>query len=285
MSVIGEPKISFKAGQIASYMSAWKHITHDPWVLHIVNGFNLPFVRIPIQTKEPFPYKLSDQEKISADLEISKLLDKGVLEIVSDTIGQVISNIFLRPKKDGSHRMILDSTWVNKHIEYVHFKMTSLNSAKDMMRKNCYMASIDLKDAYYSVPIAYNDRKFLRFRWKGVLYQYSVMPNGLACAPRYFTKLLNPVFGYLRKNGHECFQYIDDSFIVAESYKKCKHSVDQVKSVLQSLGFIVHEDKSIVKPVTSLKFLGFELNSQNMTVSLTEDKIQKFRRASSDLLA
>ena len=47
------------------------------------------------------------------------------------------------------------------------------------------MASVDLKDAYYSVPIASEDRKFLKFEWKGDYYQYTCLPNGLACAPRW----------------------------------------------------------------------------------------------------
>ena len=280
MSVSGE----FKAGQIASYKYAWKQITHDPWILHVVSGFNIPFVEIPIQNREPFPYKLSDLEKQAADVEIEKLLKKRVLEKVEDIPGQVISNIFFRPKKDGSFRMILDLTWVNKFVEYQHFKMCSLGTAKDMLRRNCWMASIDLKDAYYSVPVAFQDRRFLRFRWKGVLYQYSVMPNGLACAPRFFTKLLNPVFAYLRSNGHECFQYIDDSFIVADTYNDCIDSLKEVVQVLQSLGFVIHPDKSVFQPNTTITFLGFALDSQEMVVSLTKDKVEKFCRAGIQLL-
>ena len=31
------------------------------------------------------------------------------------------------------------------------------------------MSSIDLKDAYYSVPIGKDHQKFLKFEWKGVI--------------------------------------------------------------------------------------------------------------------
>ena len=284
MSVQGEKISTFKAGQISHYMYSWKQITHDPWVLEIVRGFRLPFMEIPVQFREPNPYKLSDIEKQSASSEISKLLKKGVLEEVFDTPGQVVSNIFLRPKKDGTYRMILDLTWLNKFIEYQHFKMCSLGTAKEMMRFKCFMASVDLKDAYYSVPIALSDRKYLRFRWNNVLYQYSVMPNGLACAPRYFTKLLNPVFAYLRQQGHECFQYIDDSFIVADTIEKCNESVTALTETLGALGFMIHPDKSVLQPTNELKFLGFELNSHSMKISLTPDKTQKFLTAAFQLL-
>ena len=39
-------------------------------------------------------------------------------------------------------------------VEYHHFKMDTLESVVKIMKPDCYMASIDLKDAYYTVAIA-----------------------------------------------------------------------------------------------------------------------------------
>ena len=64
------------------------------------------------------------------------------------------------------------------------------------------MASTDLKDAYYTVPVEKEHRKFLRFEWEGQLWQFNCMPNGLALAPRKFTKRMKPVFTTLRERGH-----------------------------------------------------------------------------------
>ena len=110
------------------------------------------------------------------------------------------------------------------------------------------------------------------------------MPNGLACAPLYFTKLLNPVFAHLRKQGHECFQYIDDTFIIADDNDKCTESVQAVSQLLKQLGFVVHPDKSVFIPSKSLNFLGFDLSSENMTITLSKEKEDKFLRASNQLL-
>ena len=49
--------------------------------------------------------------------------------------------------------MILNLKTFNTSLEYCHFKMDTLKSALALMRPPCYMASIDLKHAYYSVPI------------------------------------------------------------------------------------------------------------------------------------
>ena len=64
------------------------------------------------------------------------------------------------------------------------------------------MASIDLKDAYYSVPIAQANQKYLKFQWENKLYVFTCFPNGLAFCPRKFTKLLKPVYSVLRQLGH-----------------------------------------------------------------------------------
>ena len=199
----------FKVGQIADKLSEWKKLSSDPWLLENVKGVKLPFIETPYQEREPSPYRLSKEE-----MEFS----------------EIISNVFLRGNKDGGHRLILDLTWLNLHLEYEHFKMRSLQTAKDLMRKECWLGSIDLKDAYYSVPVHVEYRKYLRFRWKGRLMQFKVLPNGLACAPRYFTKILVPAFASLREKGYKCFPYIDDSFIVADGQERCEEAVRELAS-------------------------------------------------------
>ena len=64
-----------------------------------------------------------------------------------------LSIIFSRLIKDGSHRTILNLKQFNELVEYHHFKMDMLETAIDMMKPSCYMASVDPKDVYYMVPI------------------------------------------------------------------------------------------------------------------------------------
>lgn len=93
--------------------------------------------------------------------------------------------------------------------------MESLQTAIDLCTLGCFMGSLDLSDAYYSVPV--NDhRKFLRFRWEGELLQCICLPNGLAQAPRKLTKILKPVFARLQEMGHSCFGYLDDMFTMGD---------------------------------------------------------------------
>jgi hypothetical protein len=72
--------------------------------------------------------------------------------------------------------------------------MENISSLIDLFRPNDFIATIYLKDAYFTVPIHADHSKFLRFRWNGLLYEFIVLPFGLASAPRVFTKLMNLLF-------------------------------------------------------------------------------------------
>lgn len=110
-------------------------------------------------------------------------------------------------KKDCRYRIILDLSELNECIEYHHFKMDTLNTVVDLITPGCYMASIDLKDAYYTVPIAESHRNFLKFRWGRSLWQFKALPNCLSARSCLFTKLLKPPLATLRARALNCCMY------------------------------------------------------------------------------
>ena len=108
--------------------------------------------------------------------------------------GEFIPPIFLRPKKNKKYRMILNLKKLNKHIAHIHFEMDTLQSCINLMNKNCYMGSLYLTYAYYSVSISPESQKYLKFKVGCQLYKFITLPNGLSSAPRIFTKLMKPVY-------------------------------------------------------------------------------------------
>lgn len=274
---------NFKAGSIASHLTHWKQITADPWILDTVKGLKISFVNEVTQRFEPRPFRFDDEERNAIDIQLQKFLKKEIIVPTTWEQGQFVSNIFSRPKPDGSVRIILDLSKLNDEVEKLHFKMTSLQTAIDMIRSGCFMASVDLRDAYYSVLVHVSHQKFLKFCWNGQLFKFRGMPNGLTSAPRTFTKILIPVFSYLRELGHECFGYIDDTFIVADSYDEAFQSCQQLAINLDRLGFVIHEGKSVMTPQQEIIFLGFKIDSVAMLVLPTQGKVDKFLRAVNQL--
>ena len=151
-------------------------------------------------------------------------------------------------------------------------KMDTLATALALVNNNCYMVSLDLKDAYYSVPVRKEHRKLLRFEWKGHVFEYNVLPNGLALAPRLFTKLMKPVFAFLRLKGHTSTVFLDDSLLIGMTKRQCQENVMDTLETLCKLGFIVHPKKSVFQPTTKIQYLGVIIDSVAMTVTLTPER-------------
>ena len=134
---------------------------------------------------------------------------------------------------------------------------------------------MDLSNAYFSVPVATSDRSYLKSLLKKEFYQFVVLPNGLSSAPRIFTKVLKPVYVHLRKLGFVESGYIDDSFLMADSYDTCSDNVRVTKQLLKSVGFSINFAKSMLTPRQEMEHLGFVLDSQTMTVAVTKEEQDK----------
>ena len=146
------------------------------------------------------------------------------------------------------------------------------------------MASIDLKDAYFSVPIYKNFVDYFKFIWEKQIYAFVALPNGFRDAPRLFTKIMKPIFGNLRQRGHSSVVYIDDSYLQGQTYEQCKLNVMITVRVLIALGFTIHPIKSILDPVREMVFVGFVINSVDMTLRITEEKRMKIKKLCLSLL-
>lgn len=91
--------------------------------------------------------------------------------------------------------MILNLKKFNESVEYHHFKMDSFEKSLSLTKKKrMFLATLDLRHAYYSVHMAEEHQKYLCFRWKDKILQYTCLPNGLASAPRLFTNIMKPFF-------------------------------------------------------------------------------------------
>ena len=202
------------------------------------------------------------------------MIRKKAISQTSSTNILHVSNIFPRPKKDGGTRTIINLKNLNKFIPYEHFKMESLENIKHLLKKGDLMVKIDLKDAYWSVPISKKSQNMMAFSWEGNLYKFLVMAFGLGPAPRIFTKIMKVPISILRKLSIRILIYQDDMLIMAESLLRIQTARDTTLYLLQNLGFSINWDKSILTPLPRLEFLGMIVDSHLMTISLPEGKVR-----------
>ena len=240
-------------------------------------GYKPEFYRLqPIQIGKVRPTVLNSEAEAALDQQIQTFLIRDVLVESHHEFAEFISPVFLREKKNGTFRMILNLKELNRFIAYHHFKMDNIESCIHLMKPMYFTASIDLSDAYFSVPVDPSHQKYLNFLWKGRLYQFTCLAQGLSCAPRVFTKLLKPMYSHLRLNGHVSSCYLDDSLLEGDSHDACLSNVQDTLSLLGDLGFCPNLAKSVVQPTQVLEHLGFILNSLDMSVSITDYNFRKF---------
>lgn len=272
------------AGRLKQFLKEWENITKDRYILNVIRGFKIPFKSLPIQINEPGIGNYSDEEKHLIDESIVKLLSTGAVVNSQDEEGQFVSRIFTVPKPDGSRRPIINLKYLNSFIDNPHFKMESIKTAMSLLSENCFMAVIDLKDAYHAIRIDDEFQKFLKFRWNGKLYKYTCLPFGLCLAPWLYTKLNKPIVSYLRSQGVILVSYLDNTMIIGRNFHELKYGLELTLDLFRKLGLIVNVEKSQLNPSTCVRFLGFELNSKSMQITLPVEKRQKVLRKCSDIL-
>ena len=94
------------------------------------------------------------------------MLHKQIIKETTHESTEFVSPIFIVKKPEGGTRLILNLKELNEFVKYEHFKMDGIKTIINMVKRNCFMATIDLKDAYYSVAISRQLRNFLNLNGK-----------------------------------------------------------------------------------------------------------------------
>ena len=154
----------------------------------------------------------------------------------------------------------------------------------DVLETRNWLVKLDLKDAYLQVPIHPEHHKLLQFQWEGVTYNFQCLLFGLSSAPRVFTKVMRPTVGFLRQIGIWLLIYLDNMLIMHQERDTLRHLVGLITQLLQALGLVVNNDKSILDPSHSLEFLEFSINTVSMQIHLPRDKMKKLEQKAQSLL-
>lgn len=230
---------------------------------------------MPIQTTPAKVPSFCAKEHKIVSAEIESLLIRGAVTKCEPLPDQFLSSFFLADKSNGKKRFILNLKNFNNYVEAPHFKLEDTRTVLRLIQKDCYLTSIDLKDAYFLVPVAMEHRKYLRFCFNNTLYQFTCLPFGLSSAPHAFTKILKPVVQQFRSQGITCVNYLDDFLIFGETCLDCKNKTEIAVKTLKYLGFVINYEKSVLNPSKTCKFLGFILHTDTLKIELPPDKREK----------
>ena len=222
-------------GRLKHFIPFWENITNDKIVLDMLDGLKVPLIDFKRQTKMPRHINMNKEEMKFVDQKIVELLkDKCIVKTKFDPSGWV-SNIFLRHKKSGGKRMILNLKQLNVKIPDQYFKMEQIRDAQRLISANAFMIMLDIENAYFHLGIKEQYTKYMQFEW---MYKFVTLANGVKFGPLVFTKVCKPILGHCRQMGIKILMYIDDIFVTAATRKECENHQDYVIGLLLNCGLL-----------------------------------------------
>ncbi|XP_058865945.1 uncharacterized protein LOC131708048 [Acipenser ruthenus] len=183
------------------------------------------------------------------------------------------SRYFLVPKRDGGVRPILDLRLLNGFLKERRFRMLTHHHILQSVRPGDWFTTVDLRDAYFHIPIRPEHRRYLRFSFQGSAYEFAVLPFGLSLAPRTFSKCVDAVLAPLRLQGIRVLNYRDNWLICSQSREGALAHTAIVTEHLVRLGLALNDAKSRLAPVQCTTYLGLWLDSNAMSLYLSDDRI------------
>lgn len=170
-SKLGLAKLNHRVDQLISQiqhlLGKWKPLPHDPSILNAVREYKIDFLFTPIQSTIPTTINFSAQESKNVNEQISKFLEKGITVKMYD------------PEIKGSWCLCLfyKPSTLTPLISLFHPYLFPAHETK--LLHGIHWPT----DGYYSVPIAKEHEKYLKFIWQGNPYQFTCFAQGALPPP------------------------------------------------------------------------------------------------------
>ena len=150
-------------------------------------------------------------------------------------------------------RPVINLKRLNEWVTPQHFKMEGMSTLRELLKTNDWMAKIDLKDAYFTIPMHPTHQPFLRFMVNQQHYQFTCLPFSLSCVPWVFTKVMKPISIFLRSMGVRMIVYKDDILVMGESPEQVKGHLEALTYLLTGLGFVINISELIITPAQRIE--------------------------------
>lgn len=251
----------------------------------IENGFDIVNNGLPDDPVEVQNYSSALNSKDLVEDQIKQEISEGRYIIVHEK-PKVISALGAIPKPDGRIRLIHDCSRphgkaVNDYAKIKsHIKYQSVKDAVQLITPGCWLAKIDLQNAYRSVRTNPHHWQFAGLQWKfkgdskSTFLIDTRLPFGARLSVESFHRISKAIQRILAKAGIKTVIYLDDILIVSDTKANGIYLIQNAIRILRSLGFAISY-KKVEGPSQTLTFLGIQINTTQCTLSLPGDKMQQ----------
>ncbi|KFO55762.1 hypothetical protein N302_01137, partial [Corvus brachyrhynchos] len=116
-----------------------------------------------------------------------------------------------------------------------------------------WYATIDIANAFFSIPLAAERRPQFAFMWRGVQYTWNRLPQGCKHSPTSCHGLIQTALE--KGEAPEHLQYIDDIIVWGNTALEVFGKGEKIIQILLEAGFAIRKNK-VKGPVQEIQFLG-----------------------------
>ena len=180
-----------------------------------------------------------------------------------------LANVVMVKKPNGSYRMCVDFTDLNKACPKDSYPLPQIDQLIDSTGGHQLYSLVDTKSGYHQIPMHRPDEAKTAFTTHEGTYCYTKMPFGLKNAGATFQRMVNKMF---KDNiGRNMEIYVDDMIVKSRQAKEHPQDLKEILDVLRKFNLKLNPEKCVFG-VKSGKFLGFMVSQRG--IEANPDKIQ-----------
>jgi len=216
-----------------------------------------------------------DQLNVLKEL-LDELLSKG---FISHSNSPFSSPAFFVIDKESSSRgksqlrLVVDYRILNSRIVLDEYPLPLTREVIDRMSRAKVYTKLDIRVGFNNIKVHKDSRKYLAFKTPLGLFEYNVMPMGLATAPSIFQRFMNSILS--PHLGIFCYVYLDDIIIFSDDKDIHKTHVTKIFDILRDNQLHVKVGKCQWE-VEKVDFLGFTVEA-GKGVRMSDDKVQAIK--------
>lgn len=222
-------------------------------IIHTINTGDAA----PIKSRQ---YPLSPYMQSKLHAEIKDMLKAGVIE---PSVSEWSSPLLLIKKKNGEVRTCFDGRKLNSVTIKDSYPLPRTDAILNRLRKAKYLTTIDLRKAFWQIPLHPSSRPKTAFCVPGLgLFQFCVLPFGLTDSPRVLQKNMEKILGEIIHSGRG-YVYLDDTVVASETFEEHIATLIEIYEKFRDAGFKVNIEKCNFCR-KSITFLGFIVDEQGL---------------------
>lgn len=204
-------------------------------------------------------YPLSPVMQQHLNKQVDEMLEKGIIQ---PSKSPWCSPLWLVEKRSGEYRVCFDGRKLNDVTVSDQYPMPLIDSILNKLRDARYLSSVDLKQAFFQIPLEAESRPKTAFAVYGKgLFEFKVMPFGLSNSPKTMVRLMDMVIGPSLEP--YCFVFLDDIIVATPDFETHVKVLTSVYQRLKEARLTVNWEKcEFCRP--SLKFLGFVVDQEGL---------------------